>query len=446
MASTLVQYRVKTELGDEAPEPHHAAAKAAAAEPPAAPAAAAEALQAPEPKRSRLDAAAEAPAAKAAAAEPPAAPAAAAEPLAGPTTGIFSPTLADLTNPFAYGAVAPALLKLPPPLPPPAFGPPPGDDASPQMSWNAADGTPGKAGWFLDGFTNVDPGLQALILKGDSQAKFKDVAAPAHTGPGNNKLYSRMVKHRLRQQYNRSFLRPASRSARNEDKAPEHIAITCAQDAAVKNSYFEIWLQEKRTWGNVTAWEDRCKVTESEESSTKKWVTIDRLIKIMQNKSVALDMAKVYTRDRKTWRTHPVVPHNLDALQVLADIDESKVSRSLDRNVHGTHFVAQLEHNAANIAASMYSGPQACGGESTLALQSSSSAHVQPLPLADAEAMLVNRGDIELRAKELAEEKAREAKRLAFEQAQIEKDEKKAGEQIEAAKRERRPPTASESV
>ena len=95
------------------------------------------------------------------------------------------------------------------------------------------------------------------------------------------------------------------------------------QDPSKKNDMFELWMRmghERGAWALISIYEKRYEKAEHEVETTRARATVDQLIHIMRNADIARKMARKYCLQASRWRRHPVVPEDLDALQVLADI------------------------------------------------------------------------------------------------------------------------------
>jgi len=109
----------------------------------------------------------------------------------------------------------------------------------------------------------------------------------------------------------------------------------------LKLKYFENWLRaggKEGSWGKVEVWEKRYSRDSSSTETVDAWLTLPQLAKVLQSKPLAVKLAKKLVLNPMTWRPHPQLPEELDALQVLATISWTLRRRLEDVRTQGISF------------------------------------------------------------------------------------------------------------
>jgi len=148
--------------------------------------------------------------------------------------------------------------------------------------------------FFLAGLTNAPPDFREALMRGDAQAISQLTPSQSESAAAKPSVLEAppapkmdyATRHRLRGVFNRSLLPATKRSARNEDKAPEHIVAMLKNNPAKKNEHFELWLKSDADgnaagdWGQVRVWESRKKMHEESSNVVQSWLTIDQVIEL----------------------------------------------------------------------------------------------------------------------------------------------------------------------
>ncbi len=165
-----------------------------------------------------------------------------------------------------------------------------------------------------------------------------------------------------RMAFNRS-LEPCTKRSSRAEKVPSDIILKIKANPALGDSYFELWMNSRQSWGLVELVEKVYELERHAQRTLKKWLNVMQMLEHYKMESIVASVVAEKLKGSSEWRMNPDAPTDPNAKEFLVVVSDEESLEAVWLRERVTVMQMKLEQEEArHMLGNRIRKPVWCGG------------------------------------------------------------------------------------